>query len=232
MEDTLKVTNVFSDPTRFNIYQYIVKKKEKLSVLNIAEAFDIHPNVARLHLTKLEEINVIRSSYLRTGKGGRPSRLYELSDKVVELNFPQRDYKTLASIALESFAELGELGKDALYRTGKKYGEEMMQTFIKNKNKDEMHIEDKLAILKEAGTISGLYPEFTYNEAKNEVSLHIQNCPFQEVAVSNHKMVCSMHHAFIKGMFESLFTNIELIEENNLFNGCDNCSYAAKLSIV
>src|SRR5690625_27597 len=108
MENTLKVTNVLSDPTRFNIYQHIIKRRKPVTVLNVAEEFDIHPNVARLHLSKLEEIKLITSHFQKTGRGGRPSRLYELSDNVIELNFPFRDYKLLATIAIESFADLGE----------------------------------------------------------------------------------------------------------------------------
>ncbi|TXK86230.1 helix-turn-helix transcriptional regulator, partial [Parageobacillus sp. SY1] len=54
MEQTLKITNVLADPTRYHIYEYITKKHKKVSVQEIAEAFNIHPNVARLHLTKLE----------------------------------------------------------------------------------------------------------------------------------------------------------------------------------
>src|SRR5690625_763495 len=122
MENTLKVTNVLSDPTRFNIYQHIIKQRKPITVLHVAEKFDIHPNVARLHLSKLEEIKLISSHFQKTGKGGRPSRLYELSDNVVELNFPFRDYKLLSSMAIESFTELGEIGREALYNTGRKYG--------------------------------------------------------------------------------------------------------------
>ncbi|XGA29544.1 helix-turn-helix domain-containing protein [Virgibacillus sp. CBA3643] len=104
MENTLKLTNVLSDPTRYNIYQFIVKHHKEVSVVEIAGEFDIHQNVARLHLSKLEDINLV--------------------------------------------------------------------------------------------------------------------------------MVCNMHRAFLKGMFESLFAEIDLMEEENIFQGCENCTYTAKLSLV
>ena len=231
MEKTLKVTNVLSDPTRFNIYQYIIQNHKTVSVLNIAGEFDIPPNVARLHLSKLEEINLIDSYFEKTGKGGRPSRLYQLSNHVVELSFPHRDYKLLSSIAIESFIELGEAGRQALYNTGRKYGLEIMKQHSEPKAAD-LHIEEKILILEDAGTMLGMYPEFEYHPDSNSISFKVNNCPFKEIVEQNKTMVCNMHHAFLEGMFAALFTGIELVETNNMFDGCINCRYIAKLATV
>ncbi|SFD53940.1 Predicted transcriptional regulator, ArsR family [Lentibacillus persicus] len=231
MEQTLKVTGVLSDPTRFNIYQYMIKHHQEVSVASIAKEFNIHPNVARLHLSKLEDIHMVESYSEKTGRGGRPSRLYKLSDEVIDLHFPHRDYKLLSSIALESFIELGEPGRQALYQTGYKYGAKMIEQYQRIPSIN-LNTEQKLKILEDAGTMLGMYPEFQYDAKDNSVSFQINNCPFKEIIDKNHAMVCRMHHAFIKGMFEALFDDIELMETENMFNGCENCSYVAKLSIV
>jgi len=231
MENTLKVTNVLSDPTRFNIYQHIIKRRKPVTVLNVAEEFDIHPNVARLHLSKLEEIKLITSHFQKTGRGGRPSRLYELSDNVIELNFPFRDYKLFSSIAIESLIELGDVGKEALYKTGKKYGMEVVKQYEVSVNPNDLTIEQKIQILEDAGTMLGMYPSFEYNAEKNNISFRVNNCPFKEVVEQDQNMVCNMHQSFLKGMFEALFDEIELIETENMFKGCENCQYIAQLSI-
>lgn len=231
MENTLKVTNVLSDPTRFNIYQHIIQNHKTVSVLDIAGEFDIHPNVARLHLSKLEEIKLVDSHFEKTGKGGRPSRLYQLSNNVVELNFPHRDYKLLASIAIESFMDLGEAGRQALYSTGRKYGLEIINQHSVP-NTEDLSIEEKIYILEDAGSMLGMYPVFEYNPDLNNITFKVNNCPFKEVVEQNKTMICNMHHAFLEGMFEVLFPEIELIETNNMFDGCVNCEYVAKLSTV
>ena len=102
MNHTLKITSVLSDPTRFQIYQFINEQLEDITVQDVATKFNIHPNVARLHLSKLEEIHLIVSETRKTGKGGRPSKIYHLSEEVVQLHFPYRDYQLLAKIALET----------------------------------------------------------------------------------------------------------------------------------
>lgn len=229
MENTLKVTNVLSDPTRYKIYQRFLNEREPVTVLNIAEAFDIHPNVARLHLSKLEEINLITSSFLKTGKGGRPSRIYTLSDHVIELSFPSRDYKLLSSIALQTLAGLDN-GEEALYETGRKYGLHAMDHLEITKN--DIDIREKIDMLEDAGMMLGMYAKFDYDEESHKVSFRIQNCPFYEIAETNPQMVCTMHHSFLKGMFEALFDDVELTAMNNMFDGCENCSYIAKIASV
>lgn len=232
MEETLKVTNVMSDPTRFNIYQYLVENQEDVSVTDISRAFDIHPNVARLHLSKLEEINLVTSYLKKTGKGGRPGRRYQLSNEEIELNFPARDYKILSSIALEALMELGEPGKQALYETGKKYGKEIMEEGLSQLD-DDSTVEEKIALLEKTSHMLGMYPSFKYDPSAKSISFSINNCPFKGLASKNHSLICEMHRIFLKGMFESLFTTIELIEEKNMFSDdCKNCAYTAKLSVV
>ncbi|MED4969693.1 transcriptional regulator [Geobacillus sp. NFOSA3] len=230
MEQTLKITNVLADPTRYHIYEYITKKHKKVSVQEIAEAFNIHPNVARLHLTKLEDVNMIVSETQKTGKGGRPSRLYRLSDKVIQLHFPFRDYQLLSKIAIQTMAKLGDVGKQALYETGKNFGKELVaQRIPHDQSVQELTFAEKAEIVKEAAEAAGLYPTFEYNEKEGKIYLQVFNCPFKEIAFQEPEIICQMHYAFLQGMFEVLFPNVELVEMENMMKGCNYCSYRANL---
>jgi predicted ArsR family transcriptional regulator len=230
MEQTLKITNVLADPTRYHIYEYITKKHKKVSVQEIAEAFNIHPNVARLHLTKLEDVNMIVSETQKTGKGGRPSRLYRLSDKVIQLHFPFRDYQLLSKIAIQTIAKLGDVGKQALYETGKNFGKELVaQRIPHDQSVQELTFAEKAEIVKEAAEMAGFYPTFEYNEKEGKIYLQVFNCPFKEIAFQEPEIICQMHYAFLQGMFDVLFPNVELVEMENMIKGCDCCSYRANL---
>ncbi|MEH7107288.1 MULTISPECIES: helix-turn-helix transcriptional regulator [Bacillaceae] len=227
MEQTLKITNVLSDPTRYYIYQYITKRHKEVTVQEVADNFNIHPNVARLHLSKLEDVNMLVSETKKTGKGGRPSRLYRLSDDVIQLHFPFRDYMLLSKVAIQTMISLGDVGRDALFLTGKRFGAEIVeQEMARRSLGDVLNFDEKLSILKNAATLAGFYPEFEANGDHTKIYFQIFNCPFKEVA-EEHETVCSMHREFLKGMFETLFDSIELIEKDNMFTGCDTCSYQA-----
>lgn len=231
MEKTLKITNVLSDPTRYYIYQYITKRHQDVTVQEIADNFDIHPNVARLHLSKLEDVSMLKSETKKTGKGGRPSRLYRLSDEVIQLNFPFRDYQLLSKILIETFSSLGKAGQQALFETGKKFGAEMIrQEMTRNQNSDELSFDQKVNILRSAATTAGFYPEFEVNEDEAKIYFQIFNCPFKEVAIEHTDTVCNTHQEFLKGMFEVLFDKVELVEKENMLNGCSSCAYQALVS--
>lgn len=232
MEQTLKITNVLSDPTRYYIYQYISEKHHDVTVQEIADNFSIHPNVARLHLSKLEDVNMIVSETKKTGKGGRPSRLYRLSDEVIQLQFPFRDYQLLSEIAMETLMSLGEQGKAALYATGKKFGERIIeQNYQRTQNNHALSsFDQKLNIIKNAAAVSGFHPEFEVNEEEKTVYFQIYNCPFKEIAANHPESVCHMHYEFLKGMFSSVFPNVELFEKSSMLKGCDFCSYQTVLT--
>nr|WP_223292291.1 helix-turn-helix domain-containing protein [Salipaludibacillus neizhouensis] len=150
VEQTLKITGVLSDPTRFSIYQFIARLHCEVTVQEIAESFHIHPNVARLHLTKLEDVNMLVSCTKKTGESGRPSRSYQLSDELVSLQFPYRDYQRLAEIAINYLSSLGEAGEKALVDTGHRFGFEVARDFVLSfdENIDLMNTTKKLISLK------------------------------------------------------------------------------------
>jgi len=228
MEQALKITNVLSDPTRYYIYKYISQKHTEVTVQEIADEFDIHPNVARLHLSKLEDVNMLKSETKKTGKGGRPSRLYALSDDVIQLQFPFRDYQLLAQIACNTLFSLGEVGEKALYETGKKFGKELMEQQMNrlNRNENELTVEQKIQIAKEALSTAGLSPEFELSTDRSKIFYDVYNCPFKEVAVHHPKEVCNMHVDMMKGIFEVLFPNMELTRDDTMFEtGCKSCNY-------
>ncbi|AMA72555.1 MULTISPECIES: helix-turn-helix transcriptional regulator [Aneurinibacillus] len=225
--ETLKLTSVLADPTRFSIYQYIVSKHGTVTVQEIAEQFDIHPNVARLHLTKLEDVNLLTSTSEKTGKGGRPSRLYSLSDQMISLQFPPRDYQLLANIAIETLVTLGEEGQKALYEMGRKFGHEAARQAIEKERVSitEMNIEEKIASIQRLVVAQGLHPEIELTDGQN-LRFRVFNCTFKEAAINHPESICRMHHALLLGIFETYFgKNISLIEENSMLVGCKSCDY-------
>jgi predicted ArsR family transcriptional regulator len=228
LDETLKITSVLSDPTRYYIYQYILNKHNEVSVQEIADAFSIHPNVARLHLTKLEDVNMLLSETNKTGKGGRPSRVYRLSDEVVQLNFPFRDYQLLSKIAIETINDLGGPAIKLFFEKGIKYGREIIELEIKKHNQpvEKMDINQRINVLKDACTSAGLIPVFNYDLDNNKVSFQVHNCPFKEIAVELQNEICSMHVNFIIGMAELLFPKSQIRKTDSMFNTCSNsCKY-------
>lgn len=232
LENILKITNVLSDHTRLSIYNYISQNHKEVNVREIAQEFDIHPNVARLHLSKLEDVGMLKSENQKTGRGGRPSRVYRLSEDVIELSFPFRDYRLLAKIALETMLKLGSQAEKSLYETGFQYGKNLMEKQLSENKvlKDQVTAEQKLDILRETAQLLGFHPDIYVKEKGKQFELQIYNCPFKEVAKEHPEETCRMHIAFIKGLLESLFDEFEFKIVDNMFRGCESCSYQVELA--
>ena len=225
--ETLKLTGVLADPTRFSIYHYIVTHHQSVTVQEIADQFEIHPNVARLHLTKLEDVNLLTSASEKTGKGGRPSRLYYLSDQVVNLQFPPRDYRLLATIAIETLLSLGEVGQKALDDMGFRFGQEAAKQALEKEHLllSRMTNEEKVEAIQRIIVAQGLNPEIHLVDDRT-IRFRVYNCTFKETALKNPASICQMHHMLLIGIFESFFgKDIQLIEENSIMSGCQSCDY-------
>ncbi|MBB5173112.1 helix-turn-helix transcriptional regulator [Texcoconibacillus texcoconensis] len=217
-QQTLKLTSVLSDPTRYSIYQYVSRQHRDVTVQEIADSFNIHANVARLHLTKLEDVEMLVSETKKTGKGGRPSRYYRISDEVVSLQFPYRDYQRLSEIAINSLASLGKEGRHALIETGRTFGYESAKSFVDSLDEDvsDMSAKEKVTFIEKISLNQGLNPEMHYDEERNEIVFRIFNCTFSELAKSQPG-ICQMHHALVEGIFEYFFKDIKLQEESSMF---------------
>jgi predicted ArsR family transcriptional regulator len=227
MQETLKVTNVLSDSTRFHIYEYISQHRQDVTVQEIADLFHIHPNVARLHLSKLEDVKMIVSETKKTGKGGRPSRFYRLSDEVIQLSFPYRDFQLLANIAIHTITKLGEEGQALFNSSAHEYG----MTYMKQRYSSSFPVlsslsyEERLNMIKEAAASTGLFPILTWSENEQTVIFEIRNCPFKESAFKQHEAICGMHNAFLKGMFDALFDCLTFETKDSMALGCETCTY-------
>ncbi|GGE73939.1 helix-turn-helix transcriptional regulator [Priestia taiwanensis] len=234
MKHTLKVTNVLSDPTRFHIYHYVTNKGDEVTVCEVAEEFNIHPNVARLHLTKLTDVNMLVSETKKSGKGGRPGKFYRLSEELVQLTFPYRDYHLLSKITLQALMSLGDAGIQALYATGKEFGKTLMQQEIAYYGyaKETLTFEQKFSILKNAAKSAGIQSVFHTDENNDIISFELCNCPFKECATEHPGNVCQMHISLLRGIFEALFDTVSLIEGDNMIKGCKSCTYKAFISQV
>ncbi|GAA4715441.1 helix-turn-helix domain-containing protein [Brevibacillus fulvus] len=224
--DAQKLTSALADATRFSIYQYVADRNDPVSVHEVAEHFNIHPNVARLHLSKLEDVELLASVLEKSGKGGRPCRLYLLSDQVISLQFPPRDYQLLADIAIESLLSLGEAGEKALINMGYRMGVEMAKRALREFPID-LEQDSPAAVLKHINRLvvaQGLKPEIELLSA-GQIRFRVFNCTFSETAKRFSNSVCQMHNAMLRGIFETYFGEIELQEEGSMLGGCKSCNY-------
>jgi len=96
------VTSAFGDPTRRDIYLFVRAGADGVTAGEVAERFDLHPNVARHHLEKLTAGGYLTVELARHETAGRPSKRYRAGELDTSLNFPPRRDDLLATLLARS----------------------------------------------------------------------------------------------------------------------------------
>lgn len=84
MPASVSVTRALGSATRAGIYDHLRQVDGALSVRDVADTFDLHPNVARTHLGLLAEAGLLTVGQKKHPGGGRPARVYRARPEVDE----------------------------------------------------------------------------------------------------------------------------------------------------
>lgn len=223
----LKVTSTLADETRYQIYEYMLQQKKPFTVQDIADQFNIHPNVARLHLTKLSEINIISADFVKSGKGGRPGRVYKASDQGVVLSFPKREDHKLLKWTLQLIKQLGPSAIETVKKISYDDGHEQMKNLLAREQKISylMDFEEKLGILSSSASMIGYIPQIEDTTNGKKILFTIYNCPFKNQISTNNEIVCSLHESYLRGQIDALFQQNDFIQFESMIHDCDLCKY-------
>jgi predicted ArsR family transcriptional regulator len=187
------------DATRRGIYISIRESPEAMTTAEIAELFDIHPNVARHHLHRLVEDGYLSvTERRRSGKqgpgAGRPAKHYAATAKEVQLQFPARRYDLLAELLVRVIQRLAPADASvAALAVGREYGTELAA---------EIGLPDdagfETAALAVARAMTGMGFD---TEANTDDHLLVTSfCPFGETAVNHPEIVCKLDQGIVTGL--------------------------------
>ncbi len=82
--DDAAVDHALGVPTRAGIYKRLRTSGEPMSARDTAEAFGLHPNVARNHLDVLAEAGLVVTGRRKQPAGGRPAKVYVAREQAVD----------------------------------------------------------------------------------------------------------------------------------------------------
>jgi predicted ArsR family transcriptional regulator len=221
---------VLADGTRYGIYRSIAEHAgSEVTVAEIADRFDLHPNVARMHLAKLEQAGFLVTGLRKASGGGRPAKLYRLSDQVVTFGFPPRRYDLLSRLALGMIAdgvftpEMAQTCRDA-------GADEAQRAVVAHGGAPE----DRAAAARLVAAVAeeqGLLPEVGWDDGQLHITVH--NCAFKELSGADPELVCSMHRAFLEGVLEVVLSPLGRVtcggEGGRISCGEDCCTLVCTL---
>jgi predicted ArsR family transcriptional regulator len=204
-----ELSAVLADDTRYHIYRWIAERPAAdVTVADVAAEFSLHPNVARMHLAKLEQAGFLATSFRRAAGGGRPAKLYRLSDMVVTFGFPPRRYELLSRLALYALAA-GGTRDDALrvcLEAGAAEGRRVLAGDA-DAPRDRAAVS---ALVTQITEEQGLLPEVGWQDG--QLNVVVNNCSFRELSGVDPDLVCAMHRAFLEGILQVATSGLGSIE--------------------
>ena len=220
------VTSAFGDPTRRDMYLTIRETADGVTAAEIAERFDLHPNVARHHLEKLTGGGYLvvevgrRDGDVSARAAGRPSKRYRVAELDTELVFPPRRDDLLANLLARA---LDVLPPDQAEAMAEEVGFDYGRTLAARMAPSEGHrsVKAALATVAEALTAHG----FAAHAEASGASLTIvsEQCPFGAAAQAYPHVVCAVDRGLIRGLMSGLYGDTQPIFEATRPDGDAHC---------
>jgi predicted ArsR family transcriptional regulator len=219
------ITSAFGDPTRRDIYLFVRDAARAVTASEVAERFELHPNVARHHLDKLAgggyvEVRIERAE----GAGvGRPSKRYRVAEQHMELEFPVRHDDLLVTLLGKALALLPrEQAETMAEAVGVEYGKTLAMSIGSSPAGEAVQrsFQSALHAVADALTAHG----FAAHAEKrgNELRIVSEHCPFGDTAIE-HPGICAVDRGLVKGMLSTMYGETSPATQSSLPMGDDVC---------
>ena len=214
------VTSAFGDPTRRDIYLFAREDDRGVTASEVAERFELHPNVARHHLDKLAAGGYLDVAVARgSGGAGRPSKRYRAAALEVGLEFPDRRDDLLVRLLGQALALIP---RDQAEAMAEQVGEEYGRGLAEHMSPGEGHrsFRNALHAVADALTAHGFA---AHAEARGgSLAIIADHCPFGETA-TQHPVICAVDRGIVRGMLAGLYGDTVPTTEASRAQGDDAC---------
>lgn len=194
------------DDLRRELYLLVRGAGEPVTREAAAEATGISRKLAAFHLDKLVDRGLLTFRYARPpGRGGRgagrPAKIYEPSDRQIDVSIPERRYDLLGSVLLRALRSRrrGEDGEHAAERaahdTGVEIGRQERERLGLSRPGPERTMAAASTILEERG-----YEPYRQEDG----CVRLRSCPFHALTEQDRDLVCHLNEELIDGVVRGL----------------------------
>lgn len=198
------ISAAFGDPTRRDIFLFVRQHDNGVTAAEVAERFDLHPNVARHHLDKLAgggyvDVDVARGE--RSG-AGRPSKRYRSSADADGVAIPVRHDDLLVMLLGRT---LSLLPTDTAEAMAEEVGIEYGRVMAKSMGSSDDHQRSFRAALHAVADALTAHGFAAHAEKRNnELRIVSEHCPFGD-AVRDNPVICAVDRGLVKGMLNEIY---------------------------
>lgn len=190
--------DALAQPTRAQIFTFLVERRGPAGTDEVAEHFGLHPNGIRRHLERLLEGGFVTRNRVRAGQG-RPRDSWAVSPDAHPGGRRPRAYSDLAGWLARAIPANATRLRE-IERAGREIGRELAPSSSGDPAQD---LGDALAAL-------GFEPTLTRSEMG--FSCRLGNCPYRDAAKKSQAVVCGLHRGITAGILSELDPGAKLTE--------------------
>jgi predicted ArsR family transcriptional regulator len=195
------------DPTRHDIFQYVVAAEGPVDVAELTAHFGLNHNAIRQHLAKLVDAHLVSEDKAPSSGRGRP-RLHYTVDPGAESRWGvQGPYERL-SLWLTEMVRSGDTAVDVGRRVGRR------------RRLGATESAEPIAELMHQMASHGFEPTLRQKGSNADVTL--RTCPFATTALADPDTVCELHLGIAYGIADNLEGLVidELVPKDPRRAGC------------
>lgn len=178
------------DPTRHEIFRYLVDAGVEADVAELTDHVALNHNAVRQHLAKLVEAGLVEETRARPSGRGRPRLLYRVAPNVESRWGVAGPYERLAVL----LAEVVRTG-DAPEEVGARAGRRLIMGADGASSDPVDRFEDAMAR-------QGFDP--TVKTRGDDVDVVLRTCPLASAVLADPDTVCQIHLGLVRGAAEAI----------------------------
>jgi predicted ArsR family transcriptional regulator len=190
MDLPLPAEDALAQPTRAQIFTFLVEQRRPAGTEELAEHFGLHPNGIRRHLERLLEGGFVTRTRIRQGQG-RPRDSWAVSPEAHPGGQRPRAYTDLANWLARAIPATPTRLRE-VERAGREIGRELAPPAGGDTAED----------LRDAFAALGFEPSVVHTEEGFTCTLG--NCPYRDAVRENQEVVCGLHRGITAGILSEL----------------------------
>jgi len=188
-----------AQPTRAQIFNFLVERRAPAGTDDVAAHFGLHPNGVRRHLERLEEGGFVVRTRVRAGQG-RPRDSWAISPDAHPGGMRPRAYSDLAGWLAQAIPD-NRSRRTEVERVGREIGRELAGEGA----------EDPVEGFHQALSALGFQPTLDV-KPDGSFACTLGNCPYRDSVRQNQPIVCGLHRGITAGLLAELAPDRSLAE--------------------
>lgn len=214
-ERVFETARALGEGTRFRIFRRLCRSPDPVSVRDLTETFDLHPNAIRQHLARLEQAGLVSSSPRREGGAGRPRRVYRATPEALRVGAARATPGVFLAV-LEDALQTLPTDRETLVEFGRAWGRAWARR-RRGENGARRGRQARAELLATELAMWGWEP--TTDRGNGTIRIATSRCLFRGDSPGSNGRCCALEEGFLSGLADGLL-------EGRATVALDGCRFA------